>query len=368
MGLFNSLRGELIDIIEWLDDTNKTIVHRFERHDNEIKNNAKLIVRESQTAVFVDQGKFADVFLPGTYTLSTENLPILSTLKGWKYGFDSPFKSEVYFLNTKRFTDMGWGTPNPIIIRDPELGAIRVKAFGNYSFKVKDPKLFLGEISGTDGVFTIEKIEDQFRNFIVTEFSDFIAESKIPVIDFSSKYNEISAFCNAKIKPKFECYGIELIDLLVENISLPEELEAMLDKRSSMNIIGDLNSYTKFQTANAIEDAANNPSGGASEGMGMGMGFAMAQGMVQNVNQQANQENQNRQTPPPLSKQSNYYYAQSETQKGPVSLQDIENLINSGTVNKDTLVWKEGMADWMTAVKIQEIAGLFGSIPPLIPK
>jgi membrane protease subunit (stomatin/prohibitin family) len=365
MGLFKSLKGEFIDIIEWLDDTNDTIAFRFDRHDNEIKNNAKLVVRESQTAVFIDQGKIADVFTPGTYTLSTENLPVLSTLKGWKHGFDSPFKSEVYFLNTKRFTDLGWGTPNPVIIRDPELGPIRIRAFGNYSIRITDPSLFIKEISGTDSSFTIEEIEDQLRTFIVTGFSDAVAESKIPVIDLSTKYEEIGDFCNQKLLPKFSNYGLEIIDLLVENISLPDELEEMLDKRSGMNMMGNLNDYTKFQAAQAMEDAANNPSGGASEGIGMGMGFGMAQSMMQNMNQQNTPSGS---TPPPIPQQSSYFYVENGTQKGPAPLQEINNLIKSNTINQDTLVWKEGMTEWQAAGSVNELSGLFGSIPPPIPQ
>lgn len=365
MGLFDGFRGELVDIIEWLDDSNGTIGYRFERHGNEIKNNAKLVVRESQTAIFVDQGKFADVFIPGTYTLSTENLPILSTLKGWKYGFDSPFKSEVYFLNTKRFTDLGWGTPNPIIIRDPELGPIRVRAFGNYSIRITDPKLFLQEISGTDGNFTIEEIQDQLRNFIITGFSDAIAESKIPVIDFSSKYDEISEFCNQKLNPKFASYGLALIDLMVENISLPDELEKLFDKRSGMNMLGsNLNNYTQFQAAQAMEDAAKNPSGGASDGIGMGMGLGMAQSMMQNMNQQNNQTNP---TPPPFPKQSMYFYVESGVQKGPISKPEVETMVKSGKLNRDTLVWKEGMTEWLPAGTVQELSDSFGSMPPPLP-
>jgi len=368
MGIFKSFKGELIDIVEWLDESNDTIVFRFKRHDNEIKNSARLVVRESQIAVFVDQGKFADVFLPGTYTLTTENIPILSTLKGWKHGFDSPFKSEVYFINSKRFTDLGWGTPNPIIIRDPELGPIRIRAFGNYSIRVTDGPLFIKEISGTDGDFTISEIEDQLRNFIVTGFSDAIAESKIPVIDFASKYDEIGDFCNQKLLSKFNNYGLELIDLLVENISLPEGLEEMLDKRSSMNIVGDLNDYSKFQSAEAMEEAAKNPSGGASEGIGMGMGFGMAQNMMQNMTQQNTSESNKKQVPPAIPKQNLYYYVENGAQKGPVSVSDIENLIKSNLLIKDTLVWMDGMEEWTNADNVPEISKLFGSLPPPIPK
>ena len=365
MGLFSGLRGEFIDIIEWIDESNNTIVYRFERYDNEIKNNAKLVVRESQMAVFIDQGKFADVFLPGTHTLITENLPILSTLKGWKHGFDSPFKSEVYFISTKRFTDLGWGTPEPVIIRDPELGPIRVRAFGNYSFKVKDATLFIKEIAGTDGSFMVDEVENQLRNYIVTGFTDAMAESKIPVIDFSSKYDEISAFGNEKLKPKFENYGLALMDLMIESISFPEEIQAMFDKRSSMNLMGNLNDYSKFQAAQAMEAAAKNPGGGAAEGIGMGMGMGMAQNMIQNMNQPQNQQQQT--GPPPIPTVEKFFYAEDGQQKGPFSLPEIKILIDNKTFDKSTLVWKEGMAAWTIAEKVSSIAALFGATPPPLP-
>jgi len=367
MGLFSGLRSELIDIIEWLDESSNTIVHRFERHDNEIKNNAKLVVRESQNAVFIDQGNYADIFWAGTHTLSTENLPLLSTLKGWKHGFDSPFKSEVYFVSTKRFNDLGWGTPEPVIIRDPELGPIRVRAFGNYSFKVIDPHLFMTEISGTKGDYKVEEVEDQLRNFIVTGFTDAIAESKIPVIDFSSKYDEISAYSNEKLRPKFGTLGLELIDLMIESISLPEEIQEMFDKKTSMNMMGNLNDYTKFQTAQAIEAAAKNPGGGASEGIGMGMGMGMAQSMMQNMNQQQNQPQNQPQGPPPIPAADKYFYAADGQQKGPLSIAEIKGLIEGNTFNKETLVWKDGMAAWTKAEEVPAISSLFGSAPPPLP-
>ena len=285
MGILNKIRGEFIDIIEWLDPTNNTIIHRFERYQNEIKNGAKLTVRESQQAIFINEGQIADIFKPGMHTLSTQNLPILATLKGWKYGFNSPILAEVYFVSTKQFTDLLWGTPNPIMLRDPEFGPIRIRANGNYAMKIIDPAMFIKTIAGTDGSFTTESITNQLRNVAITRFTDAIAESKIPVLDMASNFDEISKFCENKMKPEFQEYGIELIKFLVASITLPENVEEALDKRSSMTIIGDMSKFTQFQVAESMEAAANNPGGGASEGIGMGMGFGMANAMMVQMGQ-----------------------------------------------------------------------------------
>ena len=246
MGLFDKLKGELIDIIEWTDDSSDTIVYRFERYGNEIKNGAKLTVRESQAAVFVNEGQFADVFQPGMYDLTTENLPVLSTLKGWAHGFNSPYKAEVYFVNTKRFTDLKWGTQNPIMLRDAEFGPIRLRAFGSYSMRVTDPAKFMKEIVGTDSDFTTDEIVDQLRNIVVSRFTDALAESKIPALDLAANYDELGKFMENKIAGEFGEYGLKLVKLLVENISLPPAVEEVLDKRSSMGILGNLNQYSVY--------------------------------------------------------------------------------------------------------------------------
>ncbi|MBN1443063.1 MAG: SPFH domain-containing protein, partial [Planctomycetes bacterium] len=276
MGLWDKIRGELIDIVEWLDSTNDTMVWRFPRYENEIKYGAKLVVRESQVAVFVNQGQIADVFQPGMYSLETKNLPILSTLLGWKYGFHSPFKAEVYFASTRRFTDLKWGTKNPVMLRDAEFGPVRLRAFGTYVTRVQKADTLIKEIAGTDAHFTTEEVTNQLRNIIVSRFTDILGESKIPVLDLAANYDELGEFLRSRIAPEFETYGLELTKMLVENISLPPAVEEALDKRSSMGVIGNLQAYTQFQTANAIEGAANNPGGLAGGGMGLGMGFAMA--------------------------------------------------------------------------------------------
>src|SRR4051812_41955520 len=282
MAIWDRLRGELIDIIEWLDDTRDTMVWRFPRYENEIKNGAQLIVREGQAAAFVNEGALADVFLqPGTYTLNTQNLPILSTLRGWKYGFESPFKAEVYFVNTRTFTDRKWGTKNPIMLRYPEFGPTRLRAFGSYAIKVGDVAAFLRNVTGTDSRFTIDEIGEQLRDLLVARFADALGESKIPVLDLAANQDDLGKFLTTRLQPDFDVFGLKLVNLVVENISLPEEVEQALDERTKMGVIGDLNRYTQFKTANAIGDAAKNPGGLAGAGMGMGAGMAMGQHMSQ---------------------------------------------------------------------------------------
>ncbi|OUS26184.1 antifreeze protein [Gammaproteobacteria bacterium 45_16_T64] len=377
MGFFDKLRGEFIDIIEMTDDSNDTLVWRFERYDNEIKNGAKLIVRQSQVAIFVNEGKIADCFESGTYELETQNLPILSTLKGWKHGFSSPFKAEVYFVNIRNFTDYKWGTKNPVMLRDPEFGPLRIRAFGNYAIRVADPKKFLIDIVGTDGHFTTDEISDQLRNLIVTRFTDCIAESKIPVLDMAANYDELSEYVTNKISPEFEELGIGITKFLIENISLPEAVEKALDKRSSMGILGNMNTYTQFQSANAMEAAANNPSGGASEGIGMGMGFAMANQMAQgHMNQQQTQpantaSNVQPSTapsaPPPIPQEVSFFLAVAGQQKGPYPITQLKQMVGGGEFEKSTLVWKDGMANWTAAEDVAELKAIFGAMPPPIP-
>jgi membrane protease subunit (stomatin/prohibitin family) len=372
MGLFDKLKNEFIDIIEWTDSSNDTMVWRFPRYQNEIKNNAKLTVRESQVAVFVNEGQFADVFLPGMYTLSTQNLPILSTLKGWKYGFDSPFKAEVYFVNTKQFTNLKYGTKNPIMLRDAEFGPIRIRAFGSYNMRITDAKLFLKEIAGTDEHVTTEEITDNLRNIVVTRFTDAVASAKIPVLDMASNYDEFSEAIHKKIQAEFLEYGINLTKLLVENISLPPEVEAMLDKRSSMGIVGNLGAYSQFQAANAMEQAAQNPNGGGLMGAGMGMGMGMGMGNqmagMYNQNQfnpQTGMQNQQNVPPPPPVFQ--FFIAVNGAQQGPFDEATFRAMVQNGTVKRETNVWKNGMPGWLPAGQVPELAGFFNMMPPPPP-
>lgn len=357
MGLFDKLRGELIDIVEWLDESHDTIVHRFDRMNNEIKNGAQLIVREGQTAVFIDRGQLADVFKPGMYTLDTQNLPLLSTIQGWKYGFNSPFKCEVYFISTRQFTDLKWGTKNPIIARDPEFGPVRLRAFGTYCVKVTGPENFIREIVGTDGNFTLDEVQEQLRNLIVARFSDLVGESKMPVLDMAANYDELGKFVSDRIGGDFDQYGLQVSKLLVENISLPPEVEAALDKRTSMGVIDNLNAYTQFQAATAMTEAAKNP--GAGGGMAMGVGMMMA-------NQVGGVASGAMASPPPVPG-ANLFVAVDGQQTGPFDTNTLQQQIKAGRLTRESLVWKEGMAQWTPAGEVAEVAKLFGAVPPPVP-
>ncbi len=369
MALWDKVTAELVDIIEWTDDSRDTMVWRFPRYQNEIKYGAKLTVRESQVAVFVNEGKIADVFQPGMHSLTTKNMPVLTTLKGWYYGFDSPFKAEVYFVNTRQFTNLKWGTKNPVILRDPEFGPIRLRAFGTYVVRVSDASVFIKDIVGTDAHFTIEEITDQLRNLIVSRLADMLGESNIPVLDMAANYDELSMFMTKKISPEFFEYGIEITKLLIDNISLPPEVEEALDKRTSMGIVGDLNKYTQFQSANAMELAAENPGGDASAGVGMGMGFAMANQMGKSLapDMDSGQQSQQGSAPPPLPPQTDgveYFVGIGGDQKGPFTERIIVEMIKDKTILSDTLIWKKGLENWTKASFIHELKSHFDSVPP----
>ncbi|GAK53336.1 putative virion core protein [Candidatus Moduliflexus flocculans] len=368
MSLWDKIAGQLIDIIEWLDSTQDTIVFRFERQGNEIKNGAKLIVRESQVALFVNEGQIADIFdVPSTYTLETKNLPILGTLKGWKYGFNSPFKAEVYFVNTRRFMNLKWGLKNPLMLRDAEFGVVRVRAFGTYGIRVSDPSTLLRQLVGMNPDFSTEDISEQIRNMIVSRFSEILAEMKIPVLDVAANYSELGDLICQKMRLEMVDFGIELINLMVENVSLPPEVEAAMDKRASMGVIGNLSAYTQFQAAEAMEAAAKNPGGDASAGIGMGMGFAMANQMSRAMNQPNQPQQAGAPTPPPLPQAVAFHVALDGQSAGPFDLNVLKTHIQSGKLTRDTLVWKDGMASWTPAGQVAELAGLFGSTPPPLP-
>lgn len=279
--------NQFIEVIEWLDNTQDTLLYRFPVYQQEIKNGAQLIVRESQAAVFVFEGQVADVFTPGRYTVEGGNTPILSKLGAWKYGFNSPIKAEVYFVNTKQFTDMKWGTSNPIMLRDADFGIVRLRAFGAYSLRVADPAGFIKEIAGTNAHFQTEDIDGQLKRAIVTEFSDALGEMKIPALDLAAQYKELGEAIRAKINGDFNSYGLEVTKFYVENISLPPEVEAAMDKRASMGALGDAQKYMQFQAADALRDAAQNEGGGAGLGAGLGAGFAVGGQMANVFGQQA---------------------------------------------------------------------------------
>ena len=284
MGLFSKITGQLIDVIEWKDDSNDTMVHRYDHNGKEIMMGAQLTVRESQVAIMVNEGKLADVFQPGRYELSTQNMPILTALKAWKYGFNSPFKAEVYFINTKQFLDQKWGTSNPIMMRDAEFGMVRLRAFGIYSFRVADPVTFLKEVFGTNGLMTVEGVTGQVKRTLISGLSDAIAQSKIPALDLAANYDELSQYALNTLSPRIANIGLKLESFVIENISLPDEVEKAMDRRTSMGVVGDLNQYTQYQAAEAMREAANNPAGMAGLGATMGVGAMMAQTMQGAIN------------------------------------------------------------------------------------
>lgn len=361
MGLFDWITGQFIDVIEWTDDSHDTMVYKFPRHNNEIKYGAKLTVRESQMAVFVNEGVIADVLGPGIYELETKNLPIMTSLEHWDHAFNSPFKAEVYFVNTKRFTDLKWGTKNPIMVRDPEFSMVRLRAFGTYEMRITDPKQFMNEIVGTDSHFTVDEIEEQLSNLIITKFTTTLGESDIPVLDLASNYEKFSSYISEKIAPYFGEYGLHLTKILVENISLPEEVEQALDKRSSREITGNLDDNIKYQTGEAL---GSDTGGSMGEMIGMGAGIAMGQNMAESLSSKKT----DKQTPPPLPKLNNtmYYVALSDEREGPYDLRTLQQLILEEKVTKETLIWTEGLKDWVEAYTILEKE--FNATPPPLPK
>ncbi|WP_326696141.1 SPFH domain-containing protein [Streptomyces sp. NBC_01754] len=374
MGLFDSIRGEFIDIVEWTDDSRDTIVWRFPRHDNEIKMGAKLVVRESQTAVFVNEGRIADVFQPGTYTLQTQNMPLLSTLKGWKYGFDSPFKAEVYFVTTRQFTDMKWGTQNPVIVRDPEFGMVRLRAFGTYAARVVDPAALLRELAGTDPQFRTEEVQEYLRRLIVGKLGGALATSGVPMLDLATQQEAIGTRLAGVLTQELKPVGLAVPTFVIENISLPPEVEEAIDTRSRMGIAGNLDQYTQFQAADALAAAANTPGSGVGEGMGLGLGMAAGQRMAAGLSPQPQPTAPAPAAspappagPPPLPVQEQWFIGVNGTQQGPYDRTALAGLVSAGTVDPTTFVWKEGMSDWLPAGQVPDVSRLFGAVPPPLP-
>lgn len=374
MGIFDKIKekltNEFIDIIEWLDYSEDTIAHRFERYQNEIKNNAKLIVREGQTAVFVNEGQIADIFGPGTYTLNTQNLPILTTLKSWKYGFDSPFKAEVYFINTHLFTDEKWGTKNPITLSDERFGLVEIRAFGTYAFRISDPGIFIKDIVGTDSNFTNFEINEHLKSLIATRFTDTVGQANLPIELYAANTSELSETCKEVMKPEFESVGIELAKFYIENVSMPEELKKEIFEYSRLDKL-DMDKLTRFKTAKAIEAAAKNEGGTAGAGMGMGMGFVLANQMGGLMNPQmggAQAAPAAMSAPPPMPAAVQYYYAVNGQQQGPVAFEQLQSLFANRTINRNSLIWKQGMDGWKGLQEIDELKSfLGGNTPPPLP-
>jgi len=367
MALWDKLVNELVDIVEWLDDTNNTLAYRFERYQNEIKYGAKLVVREGQMAVFINEGQLADVFKPGTHTLTTQNMPILATLRGWKYGFNSPFKAEVYFVSTRKFTDLKWGTPGPAMMRDKDFGVVRATAFGIYAIRVSDPGVFVKDLVGTDNRFTTEEIHENLRGKIGLRIKEVMPEFGIPILDLEAKVSELGNRLRERLSPEFGGMGIELVEVQVQDIGLPEEVEKAMDKRGAMAAIGNLQAYTQYETASAIRDAANNPGGLAGAGAGIGVGMAMGSQMANSMMGGMAGGGQGGAMPPPVPGAIAFHVAVGQQQTGPFEIAGLQQQAASGSLTRGTLVWRAGMAQWTPAGDVPELSALFANAPPPVP-
>ncbi len=372
MGLMDKLRNELVDIIEYFDDSRSTLAWRFPRYQNEIKNGAQLIVREGQRAVFVYRGQLADQFEPGNYELKSENLPLLSTLQGWKYGFDSPFRSEVYFINT-RMTEVKWGTPTPVVVRDPDFKMVEVRANGMCQVKVADTAIFLREVIGTDSVVDAEEITELLRQVIIGAFSDMVLETGLGVIDLQGKQRELSGklreYVELRVDDEFGL-SIPAIDM---KVSLPEEIREAITRGTArgaeesqfLDQVKDLDRYTQAKAADAMLAAANNPGGGGTMGdmMGMGIGMAMASQMANTFNQP--QQQAAAAAPPPLPGAVSYHVALNGQQAGPFTIDQMRSGLAAGQMQPTDMVWTAGMAAWAPANTVPALAPLFAAPPPL---
>lgn len=373
MGLMKKLRNELVDIIEWIDDSRSTLAWRYPRYQNEIKNGAELIVREGQKAVFVYRGQLADQFDPGHYTLESENLPILSTLQGWKHGFDSPFRSEVYFINTRPVTDLRWGTPQPVTVRDPDFKMVQVRANGICVVRVDDPAIFLREVIGTDSAVEIDEITELLRRVIITAFSDMVMESGLGAIDLQGQQRSLSEKLREYVQERVDDeYGLEIPSMEM-TISLPDEItEAMtrgvakgVETSGYIDNVSDVNKLQQVAAADAMTAAANNPGGGGAMGdmMGMGMGMAMAGQMAQTMQgSMGGAPAPAAAAPPPL---PSYHVALNGEQAGPFNMEQMQAGLASGNMKPTDLVWTDGMAGWTAATEVPALATLFSSPPPL---
>ena len=382
MGLIDKLKGELVDIIEWIDDSRSTLAWRFPRYQNEIKNGAQLIVREGQEAVFVYEGKLADRFGPGKYELTTENLPLLSTLQGWKYGFKSPFRSEVYFISTRPVTDFKWGTPQPITVRDPDFKMVQVRANGTVILHIQDAEIFLREVIGTDSEVNVDEIGELLRRVIVTAFSDMVLETKLGAIDLQGRQVELSdklkSFVQERVDDEF---GIA-IDGVTMTVSLPDEITAAMTRGVAAGVerggyldnVGGMDRYQQAAAADAMVAAASNPGGGGTAGefLGAGLGLAMA-GQMANTMAGAAAPPQAAPAagppplggPPPLPTAQNFFVEMNGQQAGPYTFQQVQQGIAAGQVTTATLVWTQGMAQWSAAGTVPALAPLFQQPPPM---
>jgi len=370
MGFVDKLRAELVDIVEWVDDNRHALVWRFPRYHNQIKQGAQLIVRPGQVAILVHRGELADTFGPGTHTLETKNLPVLSTLQGWKYGFDSPIKAEVYFIATRQVTDLKWGTPNPVVMRDPDFGPIRIRAFGTYTLRAQDPPALLTELVGTDSEFEAEEIGVLLRSIINNAFAEMISTSGISVPDLASNYGELSEKLRDAVTSRVDDeYGLEIPHLYIVNVSVPEEVEKAFDARSSIGIVGDINQYQQYQIGQSIPTAAANPAGGlAGAGVGLGMGMAIAGRMMPGQSPAGGGGGVAIAPPvPPPPVQTSWYIAMEGKTTGPFTIAQITEAITAGRLQPDSMVWTAGMDEWATAADVPQLASIFRAEPPPPP-
>ncbi len=369
MGLWDTLKehagAQFLDVLEWADDTRDSVVYRFPIFQKAIQDGAKLVVREGQTAVFVSEGKLSDVFAAGTHDISTRNAPIMGFFESIKYGLNMPYKGDVYFVNTRVFADHKWGTPNPIPIRDADLGVVRMRGFGSFAFRVSEPATFLREVVGTTGLLTTEDITGQLKRKLVSALADTIGEAKIPLLDLVAHYMDFGDALRDRLNPWFkENYGITLTDFVVENISVPPEVEKMMDKRSSMALAGDMNTYMQFQAANAMEEAAKNPDGGGGF-MQAGLGLAMGQTMAAQLGQAGRPAAAPPPLPPPLPAPALFHHAGPDGVRSQLAPADVVARVKAQPGRH--LVWKEGMAAWEEAAAVPEIAALLRAEPPPLP-
>ena len=370
MTLRDFIQGELIDIVEWLESSTDAMAWRFDRPNNELKNGAKLIVRPGQLALFVEQGAVADVFQPGSHELVTKNLPLLSKLRGWKYGFESPFKAEIVFVSTRQFTGLKWGTKSPVMTRDPELGAIRLRAYGTYAVRVRDAESFVRELVGANASYTIGEISDQIRDMVVARFAELLGEKPIPVLQLAANYRELGDLATEKLAAELARFGVELTQLVVESIALPDEVAATLDQKTRLGLLGgDLGSYAQLQAADAIRDSARNTgTGGAGAAIGVGLGMAQqlagaaGQAMKANAPSGSN-SNAAAQTPPPIAPPPlptalAIWLGVRGTPTGPLDLTALQQHVRDGTLTGETLAWRAGMAEWKPASAMPELAAV----------
>jgi len=376
VGFFDHLKTEaktqFIEIIQWLDDSADTLVYRFPVYNQEIKMGAQLTVRENQVALFINEGKAADLFTPGRYELTTQTIPILTALRGWKYGFASPFKAEVYFFNTRLFTDLKWGTTNPVMMRDKDFGMIRLRAFGTYAMRIGDAKEFFKTIVGTQGLTTTSDILGQLRSTIVSRLSDAIASANIAALDMATKYDELGQAAIEQLGPEFGKYGLELSRFFVENVSLPEEVEAAIDQRTKLGVLGDrMQQYTQLQVADAIPVAAANPGGLAGAGAGLGAGFAIG-GAMGSAFGGGFQQGAAPPPPPPgggmpsASAAPRWSLAIDGKTYGPYTDDALRAMVQSGQVPASTQAWRPGASGWAPVSEFPEL-GLSAPPPPPPP-